>query len=349
LLAGLAFGLAILVRLPVVLMLPGLLLLSGPAGWRERRKDALVAFGCGVLLGGVLPVLAHQQRLTGAWYSPTYGTADSAPPTLAAVRQNLSFYLGTGPGSTYNWALLTMLVGCLGLGLWTGRGAAFASATPQSARARSRWRRLVLAALLTWGVPAGYFLTHAVVAHFYSIPATFGTALLLALGAFAIERDAAAGGRDYGARLRRPLQAGALILALTPGAVAVGRAWANYIPATDETRPRQFVLPAELADEHAWLWADSLTGTIWYYARRPAYKIPFSDADARALAYQLAWRRGEPQYVIRDSTDMQSVLDEIGRLGGTLEPRGQVDQAPYFLIHWPHGGPRTDGADARFH
>lgn len=342
LLAGLAFGLAVLVRLPVALMLPGLLVLLWPGGWRDQHKGALVAFGCGVGAGGVLPVLAHQQRLTGAWYLPTYGAGDSAPPTLEALRQNLSFYLGAGPGGVDNWALIVMLAGCLGLSLWLRRGAARLDADEaHAARPALSWRRLMLAALLVWGVPTGYFLTHTVVAHYYSIPATFGAALLVALGALAIESNAVrTTWHAYGSQWRLFVRVCTLILALTPGLVAIGRAWANYVPATAETAPRHFVLPAELADERAWLWADNLTGTIWYYARRPAYKILFSDTDTRLLAYRLAWERGEPQYIIRDGDAIQPMLDEIGTLGGTLEQRGEVDHYPYFLIRWPPAGPQ---------
>ena len=61
--------------------------------------------------------------------------------------------------------------------------------------------------------------------------------------------------------------------------------------------------------------------------------------ETRVLAYRIVFECGEPQYVIRDSEGMQSMLDEIAQMGGLIEPRGQVDGHPYFLIRWPQGGP----------
>ena len=62
-----------------------------------------------------------------------------------------------------------------------------------------------------------------------------------------------------------------------------------------------FMLPAELSEERAWIWADLLTGTLWYYANKPTFKIGFTDAKTRALAYRCVFERGEPQCIIRDS------------------------------------------------
>jgi hypothetical protein len=103
------------------------------------------------------------------------------------------------------------------------------------------------------------------------------------------------------------------------------------------------MLPTELSLAHAWVWADLLSGTLWYYANKPAFKIGFSDSKTRWLAYRFVFERGEPQYLIRDSVVMQAIMDEISRMAGKLEPRGAVDGHPYFLIHWPEGGPASTG------
>jgi hypothetical protein len=135
----------------------------------------------------------------------------------------------------------------------------------------------------------------------------------------------------------------ALALALLPGVATLKRARSAYIrhEVPIERPARHFVLPAELSEEHAWVWADILTGTLWYYANKPAFKIGFTDSETRALAYRFVFERGEPQYVIRDSAGMQSIMDEIFQMGGLIEPRGKVDGHPYFLIHWPKGGPAS--------
>jgi hypothetical protein len=99
------------------------------------------------------------------------------------------------------------------------------------------------------------------------------------------------------------------------------------------------VLPAELADQRAWVYADLLTGSLWYYAGKPAFKIQFSDPGTRERLYRFAFDRGEPQFVIRDSEAMAPYVDEIQQLGGTLEARGRVAGQPYFHILWPEHGP----------
>jgi len=99
------------------------------------------------------------------------------------------------------------------------------------------------------------------------------------------------------------------------------------------------VLPADLSAEHAWVWADLLSGTFWYYGNKPAFKIGFTVPDTRALVYGFVSERGEPQYLVRDSATMQEIMQEISHMGGRLEPRGEVEGHPYFLIHWPKGGP----------
>jgi hypothetical protein len=102
---------------------------------------------------------------------------------------------------------------------------------------------------------------------------------------------------------------------------------------------RHVALPTELAAEQAWVWADLLSGTIWYYGNKPAFKIGFSVPTIRAVAFRFVFEREEPQYLVRDSSTMQEIMQEIFSLGGKLELRGEVAGHPYFLIHWPRGGP----------
>jgi hypothetical protein len=213
---------------------------------------------------------------------------------------------------------------------------------PKLTRLDLSWTRLTVSALALWGLPTVYFLTHRIAIPYYSIPATFGTVLLLACGALTIECCSS----PAPARTRSAVGVGlcwtALALALLPGVVTLTRAWGSYgRDAAPLERPaRHFVLPTELSQEQAWVWADLLTGTLGYYANKPAFKIGFTDTETRALAYRFVFERGEPQYVIRDSAGMQGIMDEISQMGGRLEPRGEVDGHPYFLLRWPRDGPR---------
>jgi hypothetical protein len=335
-LAGLFFGLAVLVRLPILFLLPGVVVLLWPRELRDWRRNLLLPFVAGAFLSGFFPLAVFQSRLVGAWYLPTYGRSDAAPPTLDVLKTNISFYLGGGDGSTDNWALLVVALCSLALLWWFGN----VKGNAEQATAFSR-RRLLLSALLMWATSTAYFLTHKIAIHFYAIPCAFAVVVLLALGTFSLETM-----RETRRRWKAFPAFGLLLIMIAPGIIAGFSAWRNYLPYEAETKPRTFVLPTELADEHAWIWSDSLTGTLWYYNRKPAHKIQFTGRETRALIFQFVHGRGEPQYLIHDDEGMQGLEDEIASLGGKLEKKGEVDGHPYLLIHWPPDGPQTTVATA---
>src|SRR6185295_12282310 len=114
--------------------------------------------------------------------------------------------------------------------------------------------------------------THFPSGHYYPWPATFGAVLLVSLGTFGLEQHSFT---NLGSR-RWPLRVlllAAFMLSMLPGFMALERAWTHYAPPTAEIGPKQFSLPAELKDESAWVWACEVSGTLWYYARKPAHKI----------------------------------------------------------------------------
>lgn len=329
--AGLLFGFAILVRLPVILLMPGVLVLLWPS-LRHWPGSALVSFILGVLIGGILPLSIHQNRVAGAWYLPTYPSDDTSVPALKYFWLNLSHYFGTGRAGTDILILLVMAIGCAALLFWFGRQAASGTATTFLPRVTGK--RLIAAALLILGLSLGYFLTHQNANFYYLAPATFATALLLALGVFGVEGQTRANSEGRGGP-SRAAQLIVLALACAPGLIAIQRAWANYErPAIERKAPR-FVLPAELADERAWIWADELSGTLWYYARKPAHKLSATDKETRARVYEFVLSRGEPQYIVGDDPNMKFVEAEILQIGGRLELRGEIDGKAYYLIHWP--------------
>jgi hypothetical protein len=329
---GCLLGLAILIRLPVVFLVPGLLTLLWPRSWRPSIRDLPMPFSLGVMATGIVPLLAHQYHMTGAWYLPTYGSADGAPPSLKPLWANLVYYFGGGRGSQHNWSLIVLLIGIGG----------FIAYRPRHKRPQLglSWARLTVSALTLWGLPTGYFLTHHIAISYYLIPATFGAALLVAFGALTIE--CCSSPAVFRARsARRGLRWVALALALLPGLatlIPAGRAAARDV-APMERPVRHIAFPAELVAEQAWIWADLLSGTFWYYGNKPAFKIGFTDPETRAQAFRFVFEREEPQYLVRDSATMLEIMREISRMGGRLEPRGEMDGHPYFLIHWPGGGP----------
>jgi len=330
--AGLCLGFATLIRLPSLLMLPGFLVLL----WsdRPRIKAHGTAFVLGATLTGILPVLINQHEVAGAWYLPTYGNTDTALPTVETVKSNFSYYLINGPASVDNWALLYALLGFGGFLILCARDKSAAL----SNRLGLSWKRLTVASGLLWFISICYFLTHAVTEPHYMIPAVFGTITLLGIGALSIESTST----TIHPNPRQTLTWVALVLIFLPGFGVFTRIWDARFQVHGPLRANThtpILLPAELADDKAWIWADLLTGTLWYYDNKPAFKFKSTDEDVRTMIYRYVFERRERQYLIQDSEEMKQYMDEITRWGGKLKMRGKVDGQPYFLIVWPDSGP----------
>ena len=340
LLAGMSLGLATMIRLPSFLLSAGFLVLLWPGLRSFRIKSLPVAFALGVTIMGVIPVVINQHRVAGAWYLTTYSRADAEPPTLKYLGQSASYFLVNGEGSIDNWALVAGVIGLIGfLMLYVRRD------PEQLNRLGLSWKRFVLAVALLWLPTLSYFLLHRINGAHYMVSSLFATVTLLGLGAFAIEVTSPVALRF---EPRRILSWVALALILWPGAATLQRVWAqrDIGPAPERSLTHApILLPSELVDDRAWIWADLLTGSLWYYANKPAFKIQFTDEETRAMLFKFVWERGDRQYLIQDSEQMKVYIAEIEKLGGRLEMRGKVDGQPYFLVVWPNGGPSA--ADKR--
>jgi hypothetical protein len=336
LLAGLSLGVATMIRLPSFLFSAGFLVLLWP-GWRNFRIKSLpVVFALGVTITGVIPVVINQHVVAGAWYLTTYSRADAEPPTLQYIGRSAAYFLVNGEGSLDNWALVAGAVGLIGfLMLYLRRD------SEQFNRLGLSWKRFVLAAVLPWLITLCYFLLHRINAAHYMVSSLFATVTLLGLGAFAIEITSTVRPRF---EPRRILSWVALALILWPGAATLKRVWDQRdlgpVPERAATHA-PILLPAELVDDKAWIWADLLTGSLWYYANKPAFKIQFTDEETRAKMFKFVWERGERQYLIQDSEQMKVYIAEIEKLGGKLELRGKVDGQLYYLVTWPNGVPSS--------
>ncbi len=332
LLAGASLGFATLIRLPSFLLLPGFLVLLWTGFRHVRVKSLPVAFVLGVVVTGIIPVLIHQQAVAGAWYLSTYISVDAAAPTFERLQSNFAYFLKDGPGSIDNWSLVYAVVGFAGLLMLYLRPGL-------SNRLGLSWKRLALAAFLIWFISICYFLTHEVTAPHYMIPAVFAAVALIGFGALGIEATSTVPNRFD---RRRVLPWVALALILWPGLATFKRVWANRFTGPAPVRASTHapvLLPSELVSDKAWVWADLLTGSLWYYANKPAFKIDKTDEQVRAIMFRWVFERGEQQYLIQDSEQMKKYMAEIQQLGGTLEPRGKVDGQPYFLVVWPSTGP----------
>jgi hypothetical protein len=334
LLAGLALGFATMIRLPSFLLSAGFLVLLWPGFRNFRIKSLPVAFALGATITGVIPVVINQHNVAGAWYLSTYASVDAAPPTLARLSENITYFLWSGHASVDNWAVVAGFIGLIGfLMFYLRRDPA------QSNRLGLSWKQFVLAVVLLWLIPVCYFLTHRITGAHYMISSIFATLTLAGFGALALEITSTVPLRF---EPRRILSWVALVLVLWPVYGTVQRVWAQRdlgpVPKTSTTHA-PILLPAELVDDRAWIWADLLTGSLWYYANKPAFKIQFTDEETRARIYKFVADRGERQYLIQDSEQMKVYIAEIEKLGGRLEMRGKVDGQPYFLVVWPNGVP----------
>jgi hypothetical protein len=340
LLAGMSLGVATMVRLPSFLLSAGFLVLLWPGFRNFRIKSLPVAFALGVTIAGVIPVVVNQQVAAGAWYLTTYSRADAEPPTLKYIGQSASYFLINGEGSVDNWSLVAGAVGLIGfLLLYVRRD------SEPSNRLGLSWKRFVVAVALLWLPTLCYFLLHRINGAHYMVSALWATVTLLGLGAFAIEITSNVALRF---EPRRVFSWVALALILFPVAATFQRTWTqrDLGPAPERaTTHAPILLPSELVDDKAWIWADLLTGSLWYYANKPAFKIQFTDEEIRTKMFKFVWERGERQYLIQDSEQMKVYIAEIEKLGGRLEMRGKVDGQPYFLVVWPNGGPAV--ADKR--
>ena len=340
LLAGMSLGLATMIRLPSFLLSAGFLVLLWPGFRKFRIKSLPVAFALGVTIAGVIPVMINQHKVAGAWYLTTYSRADAEPPTFKYLGQSASYFLVNGDGSVDNWALIAAFIGLIGfLMLYPRRD------SEQFNRLGLSWKRFVLAVALLWLPTLSYFLLHRINGAHYMTSAVFATLTLLGFGAFAMEVTSTVAPRFEPRRIISWL---ALALILWPGVATLNRVWAqrDLGPAPERaTTHAPILLPSELVDDKAWIWADLLTGSLWYYANKPAFKIQFTDEETRAKMFKFVWERGERQYLIQDSEQMKVYIAEIEKLGGKLEMRGKVDGQPYFLVVWPNGGPSS--ADKR--
>ncbi len=335
--AGSLLGFATLVRLPTILLAPGFLLLLWSSPLRKEFLAGPAIFLVGLALFGVCPLLVNQQHVAGAWYLPTYSAIDATSPDASVLRENVRFYLGTGLGAGDNWALVAAAFGFGALAV------AMARRSTSARRCTLSWTRVAVAAFLLWAPSLMFFLTHRVTTSYYMVPGVFASIAMLGFGAVCCDLTRT---RLPGDRVgRTPVALGLVAAAmLVPGLVIAQRAWTlqAQTPPSKAAGPlahRRVALPATLANEHVWIWADLLSGTLYYYTGKPAFKVPFGDTATRLRLYRFVFERGDAQYVIRDSQDMALLMAEIGRMGGVLQPSGVVDGYPYYLIQWPRSGP----------
>jgi hypothetical protein len=329
--AGAFLGLSILCRLPCALFLPGLVLPFLVLG--RRGLPAAAALAGGVFVFGLLPLFVHQAALTGHFYLPTYSAeVVTLQPSGKLFLSNLSYYLGHGQGAGFNWVPATLIVsvpGALALG------------------AIKRRRELALAgaaALATWAIPTAYFLLYQVQEPYYLAASTLASAVFFVTAATRLEATSVVSAQPARQSKFRVAALAWTLLAVWPAlSVAPTALKESALPRRSEVPPVELAIPPVLRNPRNWVWADYYSGTLTYFGGHAAFKLPFSTAESRSVAFSVARdpARGGPQFLVEDSPSMIELAREFEARGARLTLIGKVEPYPYFSVEWPT---RPDGS-----
>jgi hypothetical protein len=324
---GIGVGLAMEDRVGSVLLFPTMLLFFLP-----RHPGLIAMFVAGFVAGGTAPLMTHDHLVAGSYFQTTYDDNDTQQ-SLKCIWTNFLFYC--------SWWFQTSIVHVTLLGCAL---AGFGAWVRHSTRAPSgHWRRwmwdhagLILAAPSALVLCAGFFLTHVVKEGYYLSPSMLAVALTTALLFVSLEIEWRA--IDPSAARRALFSWMAAGLALAGGAAAIGLSrmdipdghWDAPYP---ESEPIvDFNVPPEMQDPHAWIWADTFSGSIRYYAGHPAFRVYPGTPDMRRMMYGWIKARGEPQYFVEDSETMCGLLHEARAAGWKATLIGYIRDVPCFRL-----------------
>jgi hypothetical protein len=323
--AGSLFGFLILSRLAAGLFVFGFLTLLWQRGRTGWQKPAI--FLAGAVLVGIIPLMIHQNALTGSPFRSTYSGGDTGAPSLEYVAKNAAHYF-SGDGSTFSLIALIAIAVFYLLLLGRLRGA---KENPES----TILSRYALALPIFWAVPTAFFLTHPIATDYYQLPTLL---VCLFAMAFGVLGPALAGKEDephfFDGRIAT---ASALIVAITAAWYA---SVLPPVPTAESIRPPVLNSPAFLRDPRAWIFADRFTGTLWYYDAIPAHEILFVNPDARWQALQFIANRGDTPFLLVDNPAVEPVLADLAHRGAKLIDAGAFGEQPVVKIIMPQPATR---------
>jgi hypothetical protein len=271
----------------------------------------------------VVPLMVHQDALTGSPFHSTYTPADTALPALRVAMGNLEYYLW-GEGSSH---IALLAAGVVTFFVWL-----ISLKGPRP----SRQRIVRLAALvLWWVVPTTYFVLHPIPTPYYQLPT-----LLVVLAAIA--------GIVVAERQEPPADRSILSVFAAGITAAIGVYAAAFPPPTaaggNQVMP-DVSLPAPLQDERAWIIGDRLVGTLWYYHGIVAHRIGALDPAMQRAMCHFVLDRGEPLYMMVDNPAMYDFARQVLSEGVQLKEIGTFANRPdaakkspfvtVYQVFWP--------------
>jgi hypothetical protein len=339
-LLGATFGVCTSVRITTAFFLFSLLIWLLKKDFRNKA-----AFAFWYILTGVFPILGYQRAVTGDFFKSTYPSFDKTLPSIFVLRDTIPFYFGQGSGAVYNWILISLCIGLIGLIYSNTKKSAFLN---QGERFQF-W----IGSASIFLLPVMYFLTHAVHVHYYLINSLLSVSWVITVASIELyaHQPGQVNSYDQGVssqigsaiskdQLRRGFMTPVRALKWLPLLVALG--WSvktnclNSAPffLPGASVPEIKVLPEVLRDEKSWVIADTKIGTLWYYFNRFSFFAKGASKEARQVYYSFLRSQQSPIYFIQDGEGAVEIRQELEEIGAVFKERGKVLDAPYFQVEF---------------
>jgi hypothetical protein len=297
--AGVLLAFACLCRIPLVFHAPAWFFLL-----RSQQKWVFAVSFNIVFWSILLPYNAH---LTGSPWIFTYSSIDKASPSFSALLRTIPYYFWGG-GTQFLWAVILQ-----GLLAW---------------KFLKLDRRTKLSLFLLVAIPLIYFLTHDIYWSYYMHPTWMALVWIWA----ALMRWESSSNLKV-SRLAQILTvvfcvAGAGVLAQT---LFRGTKIRDVIRSTEISEAVQGLLK----DDKAWILSDILSGSFWYYHKKPSLRAGFASEAAQDAFVQWTQMRQDRVYWVNDSDSQMSSMKRLEDKGYIFESIGFAFGAPVYRVTAP--------------
>lgn len=291
---GLCLGFLVLIRPTNLFLATGSIFLLS---W-----SLIPLVGAGILFSGIGPLLFHHFTMTGNPLKSTYDVLDTTVFGFSTLWKNMDWYLLTGSGAKHNWPIYVFVLVYLGL-----------------RDPRKELRSLALFSASTLGIFLAFYLYYPVLAHYYVYPAIILTVWVFAWGIFRLE---------WKGQIERKNG-----FAWAPSFILL--IWSFFLisstPQYSKTlHPTQ--IPEELMDPKAWILADHLSTSLWYYGHKGSIRILTSSEKAKALIWDFLKHQEGPTFIVVDDQQHPEFLPYFRQARIPFAQAGEVFGTPYYRV-----------------